>query len=106
MSAPVLPGMFDPPVSDIATARFDGSDYEPAQDNARLSGQIRRIYGLMSDGQWRTLREVEEVTGDPQSSVSAQLRHLRKVRFGAHVIEKRPRGDRAAGLFEYRLKTS
>jgi len=31
------------------------------------------------------------------------LRHLRKDRFGSHVVEKQPRGDRSHGLFEYRL---
>ena len=57
----------------------------------------------MIDHQWRTLREIESATGDAQASVSAQLRHLRKVRFGRYVVEKRPRGDRSLGLFEYRV---
>ncbi len=83
--------------------RFDGPAYEPEFDQARLTGQILRIQTLMSDGQWRTLGEIEAATGDPQASVSAQLRHLRKARFGAHVVERRHRGDRAAGLWEYRL---
>ena len=57
----------------------------------------------MIDGLWRTLKEVADNTGDPEASVSAQLRHLRKKRFGSFVLEKRPRGNRSNGLFEYRL---
>lgn len=83
--------------------RFDGAVYDPAEDDARLTRQIGRVYACMADGGWRTLREIAEATGDPEASVSAQLRHLRKARFGGHTIEKRPRGARAAGLYEYRL---
>ena len=39
-------------------------------------------------------------TGDPPESVSAQLRHLRKERFGSHTVEKKYLGD---GLYVYRL---
>ena len=83
--------------------RFDGSDYDPKKDNKRLTGQILRIYEVMKDGKWRTLGEIEAQTGDPQSSISAQLRHLRKQRFGSHTVNKRPRGKRENGLFEYQL---
>ena len=82
---------------------FDGSDYESDKDHARLSGQIKRVFDLIQDGQWRTLDEIAKVTGDPHASVSAQLRHLRKDKFGAYDVVKRPRGNRESGLFEYRL---
>ena len=84
-------------------ARFNGSDYVKEFDQGRLTGQLKRVYGLMIDGRWRTLREIENATGDPQSSISAQLRHLRKERFGSHTVNKQPRGDRNNGLFEYQL---
>lgn len=83
--------------------RFNGSDYDPKFDDERLKGQIKRIYKLMIDGKWRSLEEIENETGDPQSSISAQLRHLRKERFGSHIVEKKARGERINGLFEYRL---
>lgn len=54
----------------------------------------------MADGQWRTLAEISAVTGDPPASVSAQLRHLRKPRFGAHLVSKRHLGQ---GLYVYRV---
>lgn len=83
--------------------RFNGPAYDATLDRDRLTHQIRRIYDHIRDGQWRTLRELEQLTGDPQASISAQLRHLRKARFGSHVIEKRRRGEGRRGLWEYRL---
>jgi hypothetical protein len=80
--------------------RFDGDDYSPPRDDARLSSQYQRIYDLMKDGNWRTLGVIEDVTGDPPASISAQLRHMRKPRFGGHKIEKRYVFE---GLYEYRL---
>ena len=82
--------------------RFNGPDYDPKVDRQRLTGQLLRIFTLMKDGKWRTYREIAEVTGDPENSISAQLRHLRKPRFGAHHLEHRPRAGRR-GLNEYRL---
>jgi DNA-binding CsgD family transcriptional regulator len=82
---------------------FNGPAYEPKHDHARLTGQILRVWDLMRDGQWRTLQEIADRTGDPPASISAQLRHLRKKRFGLHTVERRSRGDRVAGLWEYRV---
>jgi hypothetical protein len=82
---------------------FNGPAYSPALDHARLTGQIQRVYRALSGGQWLTLGEIAELTSDPEASVSAQLRHLRKERFGSHVIVKRRRGEPANGLWEYRM---
>ena len=81
--------------------RFDGPAYDPARDQVRLSGQIERVFNLMRDGKWRTLGEISAATGDPESSISAQLRHLRKARFGAHTVNRRHVEN---GLFEYSLE--
>lgn len=82
-------------------ALFAGAAYDPDEDDERLTGQILRVFDVMKDGRWRTLAEIASVTGDPPASISAQLRHLRKPKFGAYVVCKRPRGVRSAGLFEY-----
>ena len=79
---------------------FD-SDYVPARDNKRLTGQTLRIATCMMDGQWRSLAEIEAITGDPTASISAQLRHLRKERCGAHIVNKNYLGN---GLWHYQLK--
>lgn len=85
--------------------QFNGSDYVPELDHARLGKQITDIFNLMKDGQYRTLREIEQATGHPQASCSAQLRHLRKARFGSHTVNKQRRISTApeAGIFEYQL---
>lgn len=80
--------------------RFNGPDYDHARDGARLSRQHERVLAVMLDGQPHTLKEIAEATGDPEASVSAQLRHLRKPRFGAHKIVKHHMGN---GLFAYQL---
>jgi len=82
---------------------FNGPDYVPALDFDRLTNQLARIKYLMIDGQWRTYKEIAAITRDPEPSISAQLRHLRKKRFGSWVVEKRRRGNRSNGLFEYRV---
>jgi len=84
-------------------AHFNGPEYKPQFDLERLTGQMRRIYDLMSDGEWRSLEKISRTTGDPQASVSAQLRHLRKDRFGGHAIEKVRVGDPHRGFYRYRL---
>lgn len=86
--------------------RFNGSDYSPKHDNVRLTKQILRVYEAMRDSQWRTLAEIESITGDGQASISAQLRNLRKDRFGAHEVNKRIRGERKHGLYEYQLRVN
>ena len=82
---------------------FNGPEYEEEFDHARLTGQIRRVFDCMKDGAWRTLEEIHRQTGDPHASISAQLRHLRKERFGSFEVDRRARGDRLKGLFEYKV---
>ena len=60
-------------------------------------------------GSWLTLRELSQLTQFGEASISAQLRHLRKPRYGSYVVEKRVRRgivvsdiERGA-IWEYRL---
>jgi hypothetical protein len=53
----------------------------------------------MLDHQWHTLADLA-TTGDPEASVSARLRDLRKPKFGGFHIERR---YVSAGLWAYRL---
>ena len=80
--------------------RFAGDDYQPMRDDLRLTGQLLRIWRVVCDGSWRSLNWISEKTGDPHASISAQLRHLRKERFGAHTVEKKHMG---AGFYLYRV---
>ena len=79
---------------------FDGVDYQPELDFVRLKGQMERIYNLMQDEQFRTLSLIAAITGDPESSVSAQLRNFRKARFGGHIVNRK----RIDNTWYYQLK--
>ena len=78
---------------------FTGAGYEDTRDRARLAHQHVRVRNLMGDGAWRTLSQISKITRDPPASVSAQLRHMRKPRFGAWTVDKRYLGK---GLYQYR----
>jgi hypothetical protein len=80
--------------------RFNGSDYNHDEDNQRLSNQYWDLFNCMRDGKRRTLRTIETITGYPPASISAQLRHMRKVRFGSNTVNKHHLGK---GLYEYEL---
>lgn len=82
---------------------FNGPDYDPALDKERLKKQMGKVYSLMIDGRWRTLSEIASAIDEPEASISAQLRHLRKAKFGGYLISKRRRGNPGSGLFEYQL---
>ena len=84
----------------LTPKRFDGADYVHERDCERLTTQLDRVRQALSDGRWHTLRGLAATTGDPEASVSAQLRHLRKPRFGSHNIERQ---HISHGLYEYRM---
>lgn len=60
---------------------------------------------------WLTLEELAKLTQYPPASISAQLRHLRKLEFGGYEVEKRQRlsgrvlhGEDFGTVWEYRLQ--
>jgi hypothetical protein len=61
-------------------------------------------------GSWLTLRELSQLTQYGEASISAQLRHLRKPKYGSYVVEKRVRRDLVlrdaehGAIWEYRLQ--
>jgi hypothetical protein len=79
---------------------FHGDVYQESTDKVRLSKQLIRVRDAMLDGQWRTFSDISEITGDPEPSISAQLRHLRRPCFGAYAVDKR---KMASGLWQYRV---
>ena len=79
---------------------FDGATFDKDRDGKRLTAQIYRVYDAMKDGQWHTLSELAKICGDPEASVSARLRDMRKPRYNSMQIERR---YVRRGLHEYRL---
>lgn len=87
---------------ELAARGFEGPPDDASRAD-RLAAQLVRIRDLMLDGRWRSLVAIEQVTGYPQASISAQLRHLRKRRFGSYRVEKR---HVEHGLWEYRVSAT
>lgn len=79
---------------------FDGPEYLAGRDFERLSGQLLRIFNVMQDGHYRTLNAIAAATKDPAASISAQLRHLRKAKFGSHTVNREHLGS---GVYQYQL---
>lgn len=79
---------------------FDGATYEPERDRGRLNAQLARVKAAMAGAGPLTLRQISERTGDPEASVSARTRDLKKARFGGHTV-RRTYVER--GLFTYEL---
>jgi len=78
-----------------------GPAFNEKKDGDRIRQQMQAIHNLCSDGIWRTLGVISKALGYPEASVSAQLRHLRKEKFGAFVVKKRRVTE--TGLWEYQL---
>lgn len=89
---------WSPPPSDRL-----GATYAREFDFERLNAQQARVFHAMKDGRWRTLSEIAAITDDPEASISARLRDLRRPEFGGLKVNRRRRGEETRGLFEYSL---
>jgi hypothetical protein len=85
---------------DLESYAFDGETFDPERDGARLTSEFLRVFKLMRDGQWRTLKEISRVTGDSEAGISARLRDFRKAKFGSYQVERR---YVTAGVWQYRV---
>ncbi len=78
-----------------------GSTFNQEMDSERLLKQSGRVFEFVKSGRWLTLREISDATGDPEASVSARLRDLRRLGLTVH---RRRRGDAKRGLHEYSVQ--
>jgi hypothetical protein len=88
-------------VLNLKSISFDGPTAMQI-DVPRLSLQLTRVFELMKDAKYRTLREIANLTGCLETSASARLRDLRKPKFGSHAVDAR-RAECAGLVYEYRL---
>jgi len=86
---------------------FDGApELNLDKRHVRLLKQHEVIKDYMlSHGQYKSIPSIHKALESegyfyPENSISAQLRHLRKVRFGSFQVDKRHKGN---GLWEYRV---
>lgn len=80
-----------------------GDTYSSRRDRDRLNRQARAVYNVMADGQWRTLAQIAALIQEPEASISARLRDLRKERFGWHVVDREYLAD---GVWQYRVSVN
>jgi hypothetical protein len=80
---------------------FDGETFDADLDAKRLNRQLNLVFQLICDGNWHTLADISDTIGEPQASISARLRDLRKEKFGGYKVLRQRVAD--SGLFQYRL---
>lgn len=84
---------------------FGGTTYLPELDRERLTTALGRVYVLMLDGNWRTLRQIACLVGCSEAGASARLRDLRKERIREQYpndgIDSRREKN---GLWLYRMR--
>jgi len=91
---------------------FDGPAYEAEKDYERLSGQIRVVLEVLKQSslsaRWLTVEQIrrrcllEHDEQFPEPSISAQIRNLRKSRFGSWNISGRYR--KGVRIYEYKIE--
>lgn len=87
--------------------RHDGETFDVDKDGARLNTALARVYQVMRDGDWWTLKDLSIAVGCSESSVGARLRDLRKERFKRDFPNngvERMRSEESDGLWLYRMK--
>jgi hypothetical protein len=84
-----------------ATLHFDGPNLTTA-DEVRLTGQLKEVHRLLSDGEWHTLKEIAAFAHGSEAGCSARIRDLRKSRFGGYRIELK-RATENGGTWLYRM---
>jgi hypothetical protein len=92
--------------------RSNGKRAESVRVSVRSQREVLRdvMMSAAECGSWLTLRELSTTTQFGEASISAQLRHLRKPRYGSFVVEKKVRKDaivrdeERGAIWEYRLR--
>ncbi len=80
---------------------FDGETFERQKDGKRLNKQFNDVFEFMRDEKWHSLNAIHTITEYPESSISARIRDFRKVKFGAHTVNRRRIKD--SGTWQYQL---
>jgi len=97
-----------------AGPRYAGDVYNPGRDAPRLDNQLYRIFNLMTDGKYRTVRRISQLLSIRENSVQAQIRNLRKAPHGDWKTPKRndigrgngrdSQGKRRGNVWYYQLR--
>lgn len=83
-------------------ATFDGAHYNVELDHERLTKQLNNVEAFMKDYKWHSVQEVAGSLHIPENSASAQIRNLRKLKYGAFLVDAVR--IQPEGLFMYRMR--
>ena len=72
----------------ISHSNSYGPAYDEARDGQRIRGQIATIRELLLPLGYLTLAEIARLTGYPEGSIGADLRHLRKSKHGSFDVPR------------------
>ena len=83
---------------------FTGYGYDAAQDYSRLKSQQNRLLWILEKtrGEWWSVQDLSRWVPGAQTSLSANIRNLRKKQHGSHPVECR-RLKKGGGTWVYRL---
>lgn len=90
-------------------AEIHGSHYNPSTDKKPLASQMERVRVALNAGGWKTVDEIQGYikmfydAHDPATSISAQIRNLRKEKNGGYKIITRARAGHNR-LYEFCIK--
>lgn len=79
--------------------RFDSGVRLEQADHVRLGAQIARVKAVLETGRWYTVPDLQDAiwerfrVRDPEPSLSAQIRNLKKPKHGGHEIERKREGN-------------
>ena len=59
------------------------------EDVPRILTQFDELLNIMLYRGWFTLSRLHDLTGIPEASISAQIRHMKKPQFGSYIVNKR-----------------
>ena len=85
---------------------FDGDTYDEQRDGTPLASQLDAVRDAMLNGQWWSYKQLREhlqrhhQIKATDTSLSARIRDLRKIRFGGYSVQSRRKTHRE---WEYRI---
>ena len=86
--------------------RPSGGQMGAGRSGVKTQGEVIRdaMISAAECDTWLTLREIADMTRFGESSISAQLRHLKKPEYGGYRIEKRHRSGEGSALIRLQKK--
>ena len=90
---------YEAPPAQMLQGDRDGETFNRSRDRKRLDTAMERVFAVLKDRQWHTLRELADKAGCSETCASARVRDLRKPQHGGWTVA---REYVDAGLWRYK----